>query len=89
VDASTRQPSDSGWYEIRLAGRLDQRWSAWLDGADVTPGPDGTTVVRARVADQAALHGLLAQVRDLGLLLLSVVLVEPDLPPHPTRGEAS
>ncbi|MFC5175243.1 hypothetical protein [Nocardioides taihuensis] len=85
MDASTR-PSDDGWYEIRLSGHLDQRWSAWLDGAGVTPGADGTTVVRARVADQAALHGLLAQVRDLGLPLLSLVRVEPD-PPHPTRGD--
>ena len=88
MDVSSRQPSDSGWYEIRLRGRLDQRWSAWLEGAVVVDGPDGTTVVRTRVADQAALHGLLAQVRDLGLPLLSVVRVEPDLP-HPTRGEPS
>lgn len=75
-------------YEIRLRGRLDQRWSAALGGADVSAGPSGTTVVRAHVADQAALHGLLARVRDLGLPLLSVVRVEPDLP-HPTRGEES
>ncbi len=67
-----------GWYEIRLQGRLDPRWSAWLDGMDLTPDGDGTTVLTGRVVDQAALHGLLARLRDLGLPLISVARVEPD-----------
>jgi hypothetical protein len=59
-------------YEIRIQGRLEERWSAWFDGMDVVTDPDGSTVIRGRVADQAALHGLIQKVRDLGLPLLSV-----------------
>jgi hypothetical protein len=60
-------------YEIRLAGRLDERWAPWFDGMTVESEPGGVTVLRGRVADQAALHGLLARLRDLGLPLISVV----------------
>jgi hypothetical protein len=59
-------------YELRVAGHLDQRWSAWFDGWEVSQEPDGTTCLRGEVADQAALHGLLGRVRDLGATLLSV-----------------
>lgn len=59
-------------YEIRIHGRLDRRWQAWFDGLDVRHDPDGTTVIRGEVPDQAALHGLLQRVRDLGLPLISV-----------------
>jgi hypothetical protein len=59
-------------YELRIAGFLDPRWSAWLDGWDVSQEPDGTTILRGEVPDQAALHGLLGRVRDLGATLLSV-----------------
>jgi hypothetical protein len=59
-------------YEIRIAGTLDPRWAAWLDGMDLTPVGDGFTLVHGVVADQAALHGLLARLRDLGLPLISV-----------------
>jgi len=68
------------WYEIRLRGRLDPRWSAWFDGLALTATADGTTTIRGPVVDQAALHGLLQRLRDLGLPLLSVAQVEPD--PH-------
>ncbi len=68
--------SDAGWYEIHLQGRLDPRWEAWFDGMALTSGADGTTVLRGEVVDQAALHGLLTRLRDLGLPLLSVVQVE-------------
>jgi hypothetical protein len=61
-----------GWYEICLQGRLDGRWSAWFDGMTVTTDRTGTTVLRGAVVDQAALHGLLARLRDLGLPLVSV-----------------
>jgi hypothetical protein len=64
------------WYEIHVQGRLDPRWSLWFDGMTLAAGADGTTVIRGPVADQAALHGLLARARDLGLPLLSVVQVE-------------
>ncbi len=59
-------------YEIRVAGRLSTKWSAWFEGMTVEHGPGEQTVLRGRVADQAALFGLLMKVRDLGLVLLAV-----------------
>ena len=64
-------------YEIRVAGVLDGRWSAWFDGLEVTSDESGETTIAGPVVDQAALHGLLAKVRDLGLKLLSVRPIEP------------
>jgi len=66
--------SGSGWpaeYEIRVAGVLDGRWAAWFDGLQIS-GQGEETVICGLVADQPALHGLLAKVRDLGLCLISV-----------------
>ena len=63
---------DSAWYEIRLQGRLDPRWATWFEGMTLTDHTDGTTVIHGLVADQAAMHGLLQRLRDLGLPLLSV-----------------
>lgn len=68
---------EPSWYEIRLQGRLDQRWATWFDGMVVLAEPDGVTVLRGPV-DQAALHGLLARLRDLGLPLLSVTQSHAD-----------
>ena len=65
-------------YEIQVKGVLDGGWSAWFDGLQVTSDDRGQTVIAGPVADQAALHGLLAKVRDLGLPLLSVRYIEPD-----------
>ena len=65
-------------YEIRFQGHLDARWATWFDGLGLTQVGDGTTVVHGPVADQAALHGLLQKVRDLGLPLVSVTRVGPD-----------
>jgi hypothetical protein len=59
-------------YEIRIEDGLDDGWTAWFDGMHITNEPDGVTVITGQVADQAALHGLLAKVRDLGLELLSM-----------------
>jgi hypothetical protein len=70
--------SDPGWYRIRIQGRLDQRWSTWFDGMSLSHGDDGTTVIRGRVGDQAALHGLIERVRDLGVTLLEVTHEAPD-----------
>ena len=67
-------------YEIRLAGHLDAHWATWFDGLAVCRQGDGTTVLRGSVADQAALHGLLQRIRDLGLALVSVAQVETDQP---------
>ena len=72
------QPPPASWYEIRLQGHLDSRWSAWFDGMELVTRDDGTTVVRGPVTDQAALHGLLARLRDLGLPLVSVSQTNPD-----------
>lgn len=71
---------DAGTYEIRLTGHLGARWAAWFDGLTVSHEGDGTTVISGPVADQAALHGLLHRVRDLGLPLVSVTRTEN--PPH-------
>jgi len=68
-------PLDGGGaqnYEIRLKGHLEPRWAEWFDGLSVTQESDGTTVLSGSVADQAALHGLLGKVRDLGLPLIAV-----------------
>ena len=74
---STADHYASGRYEIRLKGLLDARWAAWFDGLSLTHESDGTTVIQGPVVDQAALHGLLSKVRDLGLPLVSVTHSEP------------
>jgi len=71
-------------YEIRLAGHLDAHWASWFDGLAVSHQGDGTTVISGSVADQAALHGLLQRVRDLGLPLVSVTQVDTDQADAPT-----
>ena len=68
--------AEPGCYEILLQGRLDQRWSAWFEDMTLTRAGD-LTVLRGRVADQAALHGLLSRLRDVGLPLISVTRVKP------------
>jgi hypothetical protein len=73
----TSSPDGTGWYEIRLQGRLDPRWSARFDGMTLTTA-DGCTLLRGHVVDQAALHGLLHQLSDIGLLLVSVTQVQDD-----------
>lgn len=59
-------------YEIQLEGQLGVEWSEWFEGLTIEPQADGTTLLIGPVADQAALHGLLAKVRDLGLPLLAI-----------------
>jgi hypothetical protein len=63
-------------YEIRVQGHLHARWAAWFDGLDLTEENDGVTVIHGPVADQAALHGLLHKLRDVGLPLVSVTRVD-------------
>jgi hypothetical protein len=75
--ASTDDRYEPGRYEIRLQGHLDNRWAGWFDGLSLTHESDGTTVIHGPVVDQAALHGLLGKVRDLGLPLVSVIQVDP------------
>ena len=76
-DATPGDGQGPGRYEIRLKGHLDARWAAWLDGLSLTHEPDGTTVMRGPVVDQAALHGLLNRIRDLGLPLIAVTRIDP------------
>jgi hypothetical protein len=68
---------DASTYEIRIHGHLDDRWSAWFEGLHIAGQPDGSTVITALAFDQAALHGLLRQVRDAGLRLISVTRIDP------------
>lgn len=81
--AATGPGGDLGWYRIRIQGRLEQRWSTWFDGMALTRATDGTTLLRGRVDDQAALHGLIQKVGDLGLTLLEVTHEGPDASPEP------
>ncbi len=74
----------AGRCEIRLKGHLDARWATWFDGLTLTQHSDGSTVIHGPVADQAALHGLLQKVRDLGLPLVSVKHVEANQPAAPS-----
>jgi hypothetical protein len=75
---STGDHHDPGRYEIRLGGHLESRWAAWFDGMTLSHKSDGTTSIYGPVVDQAALHGLLNKLRDLGLPLISVTQVQPD-----------
>ena len=68
--------SNNQVYEIRLQGQLEARWQAWFDGLAISLDEDGNTLLSGPLADQAALHGLLKKVRDLGLPLLSVNQVQ-------------
>jgi hypothetical protein len=78
---------EPGRYEIRLKGHLDARWADRFAGLSFTHASDGTTILAGPVVDQAALYGLLRQVRDLGLPLLSVMQLDPK-PAHGPEGNA-
>jgi hypothetical protein len=82
TNESTGTGAEAGEYEIRLQGRLDARWGAWFEGLSLGPDRFGATLIYGPVTDQAALHGLLQKVRDLGLPLISVTRIgtEPGSP---------
>ncbi len=65
-------------YEIRVDGILDELWSSWFDGLEITTEPGDVTAITGPVADQAALHGLIARLRDLGIPLISMRRLDPD-----------
>ena len=64
-------------YQIRIKGHLGHQWTAWFEGLTITLEEDGNTLLTGPVIDQAALHGLLKKVRDLGMPLVSVSPLEP------------
>jgi hypothetical protein len=68
----------SGLYEIRIRGHLDGRWADWFGGMTIALEDNGNTTMTGPIVDQAALHGMLKKVRDLGMPLLSVNCVEDD-----------
>jgi hypothetical protein len=82
MNTAATDPDGSGWYEIHLQGRLDDRWAATFEGMTLTTG-HGLTRLVGPVVDQAALHGLLLRLRDIGLPLVSVRQVEAAAEPCP------
>ena len=65
-------------YEIKIRGHLDEHWSDWLGGLEITHDGHGNSFLTGVVPDQAALHGILAQIRDLGLTLISITPKDVD-----------
>lgn len=83
-----RQRTDPDWpavYQIRIEGHLGPAWTSWFAGLSIALEDDGDTLLTGSVVDQAALHGLLNKVRDLGAVLVSVNRLEPGPPSHPTE----
>ena len=76
--ASTADPYESGLYEIRIKGHLDDRWADRFEGLNFTHESDGTTTLDGLLTDQAALHGVLNGFRDLGLPIISIQCVSHD-----------
>jgi len=76
--ANDFEPGKPVVYQIRIKGQLDPQWTDWFEGLAVTMEADGNTLLTGSVIYQAALHGLLKKVRDLGLSLISVSPVESD-----------
>jgi hypothetical protein len=65
-------------YQIRIKGHLGRQWTDWFGGLSITLEDNGDTLLTGPVVDQAALHGLLRKVRDLGMPLLAVIQLQPD-----------
>ncbi len=72
------EPNQPATYQIRIKGHLDSQWTDWFEGFTITMEEDGNTLLTGVVPDQAALHGLLKKIRDLGMPLVSVVQVRSD-----------
>ena len=79
--AHTRTPTPGGpqVYQIRIKGHLGREWTDWFEGLTITLEVNGESLLTGPLVDQAALHGVLRKVRDLGMPLLSVSRVRPEL----------
>ena len=66
------EKSDALMYEIKIKGSLEEHWSDWLGGLEITHDGYGNSLLTGIIPDQAALHGILTQIRDLGLILISI-----------------
>jgi hypothetical protein len=75
---SKKDPAQLMIYQIRIKGHLGRQWIEWFGGMAITTVEDGETLITGPVADQAALHGLLKKIRDLGTPLISVIRVNPN-----------
>jgi len=83
------QRTDPAWpavYQIRLEGHLGHAWTSWFAGLSIELEDNGDTLLTGAVVDQAALHGVLKRVRDLGVPLVSVNRLDPGPAPRPTEG---
>ena len=85
---STKRQLSAG-YQLRIAGHLDQHWSAWFGDLDLAHEDDGTTSLTGAIADQAELHGLLTKIRDLGVTLISLTVLDRPDTGSPTKTHQS
>lgn len=85
--APAADPIRSAAYQIRLRGQLGQVWSDWFDGLAITWDHNGDTLLTGIVADQAALHGLLRKVRDLGVTLVAINQLDGSAEPDHATNE--
>lgn len=86
--ASTDYHDQPNFYVIRVKGHLDDRWADWFDAMTITQDDNGETLLTCQVVDQAALYALLRKVRDVGMLLRSVICVERDRGADGSDGKA-
>lgn len=66
------KPDPAVQYKIRIKGQIPEHWAVWFDGLSITRTDSGETLISGSIADQAALHGVIAKIRDLNLTLISV-----------------
>ncbi len=84
---TTAEPDGPAIYRIRVKGHLASRWERWFEPMAIVPQPDGDTLLTGPLADQAALHGILKRIRDLGLPLIAIERFASGAPtsPHERR----
>lgn len=75
--SSSEDDAGQALYQIRIKGHLGHQWTDWFEGLTITRGEDGNSILTGPVVDQAALHGILKKIRDLGIPLLSVNPIAP------------